>query len=1036
MFTMYAQVADKKGSNSYKLYDPSESGDEYVVTSPVLVMEESAAGKLTFNLPPTNNCFQYFYTTTDQNGEANALNLYVDVRKDGDIIWKGRVVSKEIDFWNCIDVTCEGLLAVLNDTIQPPNYFGSLMPSTYIESLLAVHNARVNDSNRMIFIGNTFDPSGVAVPKVDQYTNYETTLECIIEKVLKNVGGRIVLRYDKYQSKWFLDYYSKYEEEISQRIEFGKNLFDYSRSMTSEDYCTVVVPRGKQLDEGQYEDIKAYTTVASAKNGDGSIYVELKGSDFNPAISSDKTPTALYGRIEKVVDWNEIDDPDLLLEVAKEWLKDKQFGNMELEVSAMDMYYAGAVSDSIKVGDVIRVVSSPHGLDRTFPVTKMEIKIDNPEDTLFTLGAAVKLSMTSKSNAQTKETLGLLDDIPTQQRLTTVFKKEAVDMINAATHGYVNIIQNEETGAEEFVVSDVVDYKAPYKHNVHEGVWRWTFGGLAFQKTYASTNQDDTTLALTRDGKINADLISTGHMVADIIQGGVIADMLSPHNFEFNLSTGKYKIKSLDELTGKNGTIAKIQANISLNASNISSTVELVTGLKEDLYGNDDDIGELAKLRSSITQNAGNIEAKVSLSDYTGAEIASRINLSAKSVVIESSHISLSGKTIALTSDKITIKSTKFSVDKDGYIKSTGGEIGGFTIDDHCIRTSNLSDASTGSIALDTKNFSRVINKISLKTLRFAIGGNFGVTSDGHLYAGGVNISGNIYAGGGTIGGFTIDGSSIRTAELTDNGAGSVALSKADFTRNVAGANRKNLRLAIGSKFGVSSSGGIFADGAYLTNATIVGGSFKVQTSSANYNFIELSTGAYKSEFSPMQLRVGLNNSDAWTSVGTGSIILGISGIQRLYADGTRFTLINSSSIGRFNWDGDKINLAYTAHGDLAQTGYMNTNSNSITLPKNTMRAVVSLSVGAGRWVITAQLRFSGNGNATGYRNGNISTGSGSTSGVNGAEFRVPAVSANVQTGSCLATIVDQAGTYYVNAYQTSAGDVTAYASIQAIRIA
>lgn len=91
-------------------------------------------------------------------------------------------------------------------------------------------------------------------------------------------------------------------------------------------------------------------------------------------------------------------------------------------------------------------------------------------------------------------------------------------------------------------------------------------------------------------------------------------------------------------------------------------------------------------LAASISVNARNIELKVSSTDYTGAKIASKINQSPSSVVIEASHISLSGKTINLTSDNIAINSTNFSVDKNGTataksLNITGGSINITTTD-------------------------------------------------------------------------------------------------------------------------------------------------------------------------------------------------------------------------------------------------------------------------------------------------------------------------------------------------------------------
>lgn len=74
-----------------------------------------------------------------------------------------------------------------------------------------------------------------------------------------------------------------------------------------------------------------------------------------------------------------------------------------------------------------------------------------------------------------------------------------------------------------------------------------------------------------------------------------------------------------------------------------------------------------------IDQQEAKIEARV---EKDG--IISAINLSPEEIQIEANKISLEGKEINLTSDSIVIESTNFSVDEDGKITATAGDIGGF----------------------------------------------------------------------------------------------------------------------------------------------------------------------------------------------------------------------------------------------------------------------------------------------------------------------------------------------------------------------
>lgn len=119
--------------------------------------------------------------------------------------------------------------------------------------------------------------------------------------------------------------------------------------------------------------------------------------------------------------------------------------------------------------------------------------------------------------------------------------------------------------------------------------------------------------------------------------------------------------------------------------------------------------------------------------------------------------------------DGISISNT-FKVNSNGVLNATGatisgaltatsGGIGGFTIDSTSIHTANVAVTSnaTNSVALSSSTFTRTIGTTSRNGLKFAIGSNFGVASDGTLYADDVSLSGYISASSGYVGGWLFD---------------------------------------------------------------------------------------------------------------------------------------------------------------------------------------------------------------------------------------------------------------------------------------
>ena len=217
-----------------------------------------------------------------------------------------------------------------------------------------------------------------------------------------------------------------------------------------------------------------------------------------------------YGWIEKVVHWDDVTEPSNLLSKAREYLNEAQFEDMELEVTALDLHYLDIQTERIKLLDEIRVVSSPHGLDKFFPVRKMVIPLDNPEDTLFTFGTNVQLSLTSLNANANSEILDRIDKLPKKSAILSEAQENAGQLIRNATNGYVTVRAHEGC-TQEILITDTSDYRTAQK------VWRWNVNGLGYS---SNGYNGDYGLAMTMDGAIVANKVTTGTMFADRIRGG------------------------------------------------------------------------------------------------------------------------------------------------------------------------------------------------------------------------------------------------------------------------------------------------------------------------------------------------------------------------------------------------------------------------------------------------------------------------------------------------------------------------------------
>ena len=124
----------------------------------------------------------------------------------------------------------------------------------------------------------------------------------------------------------------------------------------------------------------------SAGNWEGTK--RLKLTDYlNTTIPyfSDSAAVSKRGLIVKVVNYD-IDNIDELRTAAENTLKQSVSDVQSLDISSVDARALGFNVNKIDIGDMVRVVSDPHGLDAYFQCTKIELQLDSPDKNTYSLG--------------------------------------------------------------------------------------------------------------------------------------------------------------------------------------------------------------------------------------------------------------------------------------------------------------------------------------------------------------------------------------------------------------------------------------------------------------------------------------------------------------------------------------------------------------------------------------------------------------------------------------------------------------------------
>ena len=160
------------------LYDPRLP--DVQVIDPTLVQKKNEPGELTFGIPKSH---------TGYSG-IEKLKSRVKVYRDGTLIWMGRILQDERDLYETKQVSAEGALGFLLDSIiRPFEFDGS--PADLLAQIVASHNAQVNENQRFI-MGNVTVTGVIHRSSVDYLSAWQT----ISTRLLDELGGYLLVRFD------------------------------------------------------------------------------------------------------------------------------------------------------------------------------------------------------------------------------------------------------------------------------------------------------------------------------------------------------------------------------------------------------------------------------------------------------------------------------------------------------------------------------------------------------------------------------------------------------------------------------------------------------------------------------------------------------------------------------------------------------------------------------------------------------------------------------------------------------------------------
>lgn len=369
--------------DDYLLY--SAELEDYKIFSPSLDLELNKTGVFLFTI----------YANHPNYDKLEKLKSIIQVFQGNELYFRGRILNDTVGFYKEKQVTCEGELAFLIDSIQRPFKFpetdnDSATPADYFTFLINRHNAQVGADHQFV-IGtiSVTDPNDY-IARSD--TEYSTTWQLINEGLINTHGGYLWVDSDENGHRR-INYLSDFDILGNQPVTFGKNLLGVMTERKGEDIATAILPLGKA-------DEETGERVTISNLSDESTSDICKSGDFVYSIAAETQ----YGyRITKVVTWDNVTEASNLLTKAKAKLQNYVLQAQTTEFSAADLSAAGYDFNSFRIGTYITAESEPHDLTGTYLVNKISINLLNPAANKLTVGATVyTFTEQNKKNQETK----------------------------------------------------------------------------------------------------------------------------------------------------------------------------------------------------------------------------------------------------------------------------------------------------------------------------------------------------------------------------------------------------------------------------------------------------------------------------------------------------------------------------------------------------------------------------------------------------------------------------------------------------------
>lgn len=369
------------------LYDPR--AEELVVYNPRCALEANTAGEASFTI----------FADHPYYGYLQKKRSIFEILQDGETIFRGRMTEDTNDFNNTKSVDLEGVLTFFNDSIVRPfafpddfqtdaGYLAAAEAGNVVEYFLSwlidKHNEQVQPFQR-------FKLGRVTVSDPNNYlsrssVDYLSTWEILKTRLFESaIGGYICIRYENDGN--YIDYLSRFDEINAQRIEYGENLLDFTSESDAAQTYSACVPLGKK-DETTEKPL----TIAAIADGDIDSDIVKSGDMLYSKSAVEKFGFVCAPASETT--WEDVTNANNLLQRGTDFMNQTATKFVStITIKAFDLHFSNAEIEAFRIYRNTFLLSAVHGYENSLELTRLEIDIQNPQNTIITLGD-MQLSLT------------------------------------------------------------------------------------------------------------------------------------------------------------------------------------------------------------------------------------------------------------------------------------------------------------------------------------------------------------------------------------------------------------------------------------------------------------------------------------------------------------------------------------------------------------------------------------------------------------------------------------------------------------------